>query len=90
MNSEIIRRLVLSKNSDDIEIAMNLLVGKSKLEIKIMFGLNHSHSHTLIKGLGIYYRDRRSYRISEDCIIYLGYNMSIASEKHYNHIDLTL
>lgn len=91
MDKKVIEKLVRSKDPVNIEIAMNLLVGKSKEEIRRMFGLIHNNSHTLLHGIGLaHFSVRRSYKVSEDCIIYIGYNMSIASKESRNHKDLTI
>lgn len=89
MNKETLTKLLLSKDDTNILIALELLVGKTKAEVRSIFDVQHTNSNTLIKNIAINpHRNRRSYQISDDCIIYLGHNVSIAIEKHYNHIDL--
>lgn len=92
MNKESIIKLIMSKDSINIELAMNLLVGKSKEEIRQMFGLIHNNSHTILKGINLPTRLKCSFKISEDCILYTGYNFSIIKEpgKYHKHIDLTI
>lgn len=87
---ETIKKLVTSGVPEDRYIAMILLKGKSKEEIRRLFGLIHNNSHTIMRDIWKPGYKRETYRISEDCIIYFGYNMSIASEKHLNHTDLTI
>lgn len=89
MNKESIIKLIKSRDDTNIQIALELLVGKSKKEIQILFDIPYFNAHTLIKGLNLNNDYSRSYRISNDCVIYLGVNMSIGREA-YQHIDLTI
>lgn len=78
-------KLLESKNDEDRLIGLHLLVNKSKKEIFEIFGIKKDYQ-TMVRTEVF---PSSWYRVSQDCVLYIGFNIFSVDSGGHNTIDLT-